>query len=103
MKKTYSTGEEWREEGQRLFGKDILTWRFKCPRCGTIATGQDFKDAGANPNDMYEHCIGRFDPNRGCDWAAYGLFDICETHIGTTPVFDFAPYGEESDGANKSS
>lgn len=26
----------------------------------------------------------------GCDWAAYGLFDICKIHVDGQPVFEFA-------------
>lgn len=76
-------------KGERLFGADTAKWRFKCPRCGRVTTGQEFKEAGATPNDMYQCCIGRFDNSKGCDWAAFGLFDICTTHVGDIPVFDF--------------
>lgn len=94
-KKTY-TPEEWRTEGKRRFGENFEDWKFKCPSCGNIANGQEFKEAGAEPNDMYQNCIGRFNgKTKGCDWAAYGFFDICTVHIKTNedklvPVFDFA-------------
>jgi hypothetical protein len=48
-----------------------------------VATPQDFKDAGANPNRIGQECIGRSlgalrknekYTGRGCDWCAYGLF-----------------------------
>ena len=93
--KTY-TAEEWLAEGERLFGKDYTKYRFKCPKCGNIATGQEFKDAGAEPNSMYCECIGRHVKGKGCDWAAYGLFDICKVHVDGQPVFEFAP--EEREG-----
>jgi DNA-binding transcriptional regulator YiaG len=57
-KKTY-TPEEWRAEGKRRFGEHFEDWKFKCPSCGNIASGKEFKDAGAEPNDMYQTCIGR--------------------------------------------
>lgn len=85
------TIEEWRAEGERLFGKDFTKYRFKCPKCGNIATGQEFKDAGATPDQMATCCIGRFVDGKGCDWAAFGLFDICDVHVDGTPVFEYAP------------
>ena len=78
------------------FGDDPMAWAFRCPRCGDVATGQDFRDAlarhprkhgGADVVDsdvLGQECIGRTfgtlgvpadDWNgRGCDWTAYGLF-----------------------------
>lgn len=86
------TREEWLAEGVRLFGKDVTKWRFKCPKCGHVASGQDFKDAGVVDADLIaKNCIGRHVNGVGCDWAAYGLFDICTVHVGTMPVFEFAP------------
>lgn len=89
MLKEY-TAKEWFEEGKRLYGPRIEDWKFKCPSCGNVATGQEFKDAGANPNDMYCECIGRHVKGKGCNWAAYGLFDICKVHVDGMPVFEFA-------------
>ena len=101
-KKSY-TVEEWRAEGTRLFGKDPENWRFKCPSCGNIATGQEFKDAGQDPDSMYCECIGRHVKGKGCNWAAYGLFDICNVHVNGAPVFEFAPIEEEADDGGNSS
>lgn len=79
--------KDWLAEGRRLFGEDIMNWRFCCPMCGHVAAVRDFKDAGADdPNDALQECIGRYkgagspgspdgNPN-GCNWAAYGLFGI---------------------------
>lgn len=94
----YATAEEWRKEGERRFGKYPEDWKFKCPACGRINTGREFKNAGAQPNSMYCECIGRYTgkgaPTKadgsGCNWAAYGLFDICTTEVEGRPVFDFA-------------
>lgn len=86
----YATAAQWRAEGKRRFGKDPANWKFVCPKCGRINTGKEFMDAGATPNDMYNQCIGRHDKSKGCDWAAYGLFDICTTEVEGMPVFDFA-------------
>ena len=98
---------EWREEGNRRFGDDIEDWKFVCPACGRVNTGQEFKDLGATPDDSYTTCIGRHngkgvtpnksDPKYGCDWAAFGLFgtmgkgDIVVTDDGKeTHIFAFA-------------
>ena len=88
-KKTY-TVDEWKAEGEKLFGKDWENWKFKCPKCGNVASGKEFKDAGQDPNSTYCECIGRHVKGKGCDWAAYGLFDICNVHVDGQPVFEFA-------------
>lgn len=93
-KHVFENVEEWREEGTRRFGPDPVNWKFKCPACGRVASGQELKDAGAELDDIYVHCIGRYDKTKGCDWAAYGLFDICTTEVNGMPVFDFAEEGE---------
>lgn len=85
------TKHEWLEVGRMLFGCYLEDWRFKCPRCGNVARGQEFKDLGLDPNKMFCECIGRHTKDKGCDWAAYGLFDICTVHVDGHPVFEFAP------------
>lgn len=97
------TQEEWRMEGRKRFGLDFENWKFKCPKCGNVASGAEFKEAGAETNAIYSECIGRYVSDKGCDWAAYGLFDICTVHVDDVPVFDFAPsdcdcLGEKSGG-----
>lgn len=94
MKKEY-TKEEWLALGEKLFGKNFEKWKFKCPKCGNVASGQEFKNADQNPNAMYCECIGRHVKGKGCDWAAYGLFDICKVHVDGNPVFEFAIKEEE--------
>lgn len=84
--KVYESVDEWREEGERRFGKDVMAWRFKCPMCGHVAAVKEFADAGAKDpaNAAYEECIGRYTgkgspkegDSSGCNWAAYGLFGI---------------------------
>ncbi len=77
-----SSLEDWRKEGAEKFGEDPRNWKFICPACGHIASGQDFLDAGADINDSYQECIGRHTgksaprkgDSSGCNWAAYGLF-----------------------------
>lgn len=84
-------------ELKERFGDDPMAWAFRCPHCGDVATGQDFRDAlAARPlerNDgsdvvtsdvLGQECIGRTLgalgveakawKGRGCDWTAYGLF-----------------------------
>ena len=84
------TVAEWKAKGEELFGKDVENWKFKCPACGNVASGQEYKDAGAEPDSIYCECIGRHVKGKGCNWAAYGLFDICTVHVDGQPVFDFA-------------
>lgn len=40
--KVYESLEEWRTEGVRRFGEDILKWKFKCPMCGHVAAVEEF-------------------------------------------------------------
>lgn len=72
--------DEWLKELENRFGEDKKKWAFVCPVCGKVSTVQEFLDAGANVNDSYQNCIGRFtgkgSPKKGelgCNWAAYGL------------------------------
>lgn len=87
------TVDEWRKIGTSLFGKDPENWKFVCPHCGNVASGIEFKEAGADINSIYCECIGRYVKDKGCDWAAYGLFDICTVHVDGNPAFEF--YEEE--------
>jgi hypothetical protein len=69
------------------YGDDPMQWAFICPTCKTVTTGQMMSDAlKAYPSHrrtgekiitsdvLGRECIGRTDPDQGCDWAAYGLF-----------------------------
>jgi hypothetical protein len=78
------TQKEWLNELRNRFGKDTKNWAFVCPACGKVSTVQEFLDAGADVNDSYQSCIGRFtgkgspkEGQDGCNWAAYGLFGTC--------------------------
>ena len=79
----------WLRRATDLFGSDPLMWRFRCPVCGNCQTGTDFKRVGAEPQSVYQECIGRYLPKPAtdlaskpgangkkspCDYAAYGLF-----------------------------
>lgn len=80
--------EEWIAEGQRRFGENFTNWKFICPVCKNVASGQEFKDLGAKPAAMYQECIGRYhlsakrafgDEPAGkgpCDYALFGLFRL---------------------------
>ncbi len=85
----FADAAAWKAEAERRFGDKVEDWRFRCPRCGRVSSGREYKEAGAQPDDIYNQCIGRFDKTKGCDWAAFGLFDICKTHVAGQPVFDF--------------
>ena len=92
----YESREEWLAKGRELFGKDMLKWRFKCPRCGRVQTPEDFhkfKEKGAQPDTAYQECMGRHDLAVKCDWAAFGLFkgpDFVCVADGEIAVFKFA-------------
>lgn len=68
------TIEQWRKELAARFGPFVENYKFICPRCGRVNIGQEFKEAGASPDATATCCIGRFEPAKGCDWAAFGLF-----------------------------
>jgi hypothetical protein len=80
------TQAELLAEARARFGNDPMVWGFQCPRCKDIAFGATFKEALSRlPRErqdgmaviasdlLGQECIGRTDPKRGCDWAAYGL------------------------------
>ena len=104
---------DWKAEGARRFGEDFRQWKWRCPICGNIATMDDFKAVGAQPQSAYQECIGRhitgsardFAGTPGangkkspCDYAAYGLFRALGGYLvipedpkgKSVPVFPFA-------------
>lgn len=89
--KTIMTEAEWLAKGTALFGEDKLTWKFKCPSCGYVVCGNDYKalkEQGATGAHVGFSCIGRFMPNSSdflhrkpedpgpCNYAGGGLFTI---------------------------
>ena len=93
------TKEQWLDKGKKLFGDDMMSWQFKCPSCGNMQTPEDFrefKDDGADPNDAYQKCIGRYTGGRSgphkCDWCAYGLFSGPDSVDGVSAF----PFNEPS-------
>jgi hypothetical protein len=89
--------EDWQKEGEKLFGKDMKKWKFKCPQCKGIQTLQEFIEIGVEKpeNVFFYSCIGRFIEDRGCDWSLGGLLQIHKTEViveneKKIPVFEFA-------------
>lgn len=87
MKYRKLTQAELLSEAMARFGDDPMKFAFQCPSCGDVATIAEFKDAG-DADVAGQMCIGRvLGPldrprnrtrtkfkDRGCDWAAFGLF-----------------------------
>lgn len=99
------TRDEYLAEGLRLFGEDMMTWKFVCPSCGCVASVADYKMAGAPEGAIGFSCIGRwmgdgiqdaFAKGPGpCNYAGGGLIRIAPIKIlddlGSDPYyFDFA-------------
>lgn len=98
--KIYMSQENWLNLGKKIYGENLLNYKFKCPSCGRIASGEEYKNAGAKPKDMCQCCISRFLKDSDCRWAAFGLFDICKIRVITPkgeeiPVFEYAGLSEE--------
>lgn len=96
------TLEEYMAEAEKRFGENRLDWKFVCPKCKTVQSARDFKEAGAS-QELTEgyigfSCIGRIIPPEkeiGCDWTLGGLFQFHDLEIikedGTTvPRFELA-------------
>lgn len=81
------TEAQWREEGARRFGEDMLKWRFVCPMCEHEAAVSDWKDAGASEGAVAFSCVGRWlpgdiDEDEGpCVYAGGGLFGLNPVRI----------------------
>jgi len=84
------THNEWVSEGERLFGPDVMAWRFACPACGHVAAVADWKAAGASAGQVAFSCVGRYMPNprdafgKGpgpCNYAGGGLFGLNPTKV----------------------
>ena len=101
------TLDEWRARGVELFGEDMMDWQFVCPACGHVASGRDWKDAGAREGEIAYSCIGRRTENprpafgKGpgpCDYAGGGLIGLNPVTVvvnekKTLDVFAFAAPG----------
>jgi len=85
--------------GESKFGSNTKKWKFKCPRCGTIQTAEDFVDANVSKDKIGSYlgfsCIGRFTKKKGCDWTLGGLLHIHTLEVISengviNPYFEFA-------------
>lgn len=82
---------DWQAE---MLARGKMDCKFVCPSCGHQASPADFKRAGADPQRSPHECIGRVDPALGgCDWAAFGLLDICPVHVTTPDGARVAAFG----------
>ena len=94
------THKEWSIEGRRLFGDDIMKWKFKCPSCGRVISIQEYKDAKTPEGAIAFSCIGRYDGHmnidafghegKGCNYAGCGLIRINPVKIESDYYFEFA-------------
>lgn len=101
---------EWQAEGKRRFGEKVRNWKFICPACLTVQSGQDFIDTGMEKERIGTvlgfSCIGRYRgapaaglskcARNGCDWTLGGLLQIHSLEVVTesgkaVPTFEFAP------------
>lgn len=95
---TTVTVEEWRAEGEKLFGADQMKWRFRCPSCDNVVTAEQYRVAKAPETAVAYSCVGRwmpettaeiFDKGKGyCNYAGGGLF-------GLNPITVIEPDGAE--------
>lgn len=107
------THEEFLAEGKRRFGPKARHWKFVCPACGTVQTGQQYLDAGVSEEDVFDviaySCIGRFTGqgdagilahhrgekwDKGCNWTLGGLLRIHTLEVliegRARPTFELA-------------
>lgn len=93
------TREEWKQQGEALFGSDQMQWNFVCPVCGHVQSVQDYKDAGAPSSAAAFSCVGRWrekpvknfqkDEGQGCDYAGGGLIQMNPLEVDGQRYFDF--------------
>jgi len=104
---TAMTEADWRALGDRLFGENTALWRFKCPSCGHVmamgkarAMPEEAKAKLRNRWSIEQECVGRYLPEQGCDWCAYGLFNgpfFVTRGEKTMPVFGFDSNADRGD------
>lgn len=96
------TLEQWEAEGERLYGKNHLEWRFRCPTCGHIQTPQEFKTAGIDPHKAYQNCASRYGlgGESTCKWTVGGLLRtggryVIDARYRPRLIFEFADKKED--------
>ncbi len=104
----------WRKKGLELYGKDLKKWKFRCPICNCVQSGEDFEKLESFKGDWrsFSHfsCLGRWTENpyrpfgkshknkkNGCDYTSGGLFVVNKLQVKApdsknTPIFQFADY-----------
>ena len=81
--------EEWHAEGENLFGRNMLFWKFVCPICSTFFESRDYITSGAPESAIAFNCIGRYLSScqrafgdktiikgKPCDYIGSGLFKL---------------------------
>lgn len=95
--------KDWVAKGERLYGKDWMNWKFKCPTCGHVQSLGEFKNAGVDPNYAIMCCASRFNlgGRKDCKWTTGGLLAIGGVYV-VRPDFKiilaFAFADEEKEG-----
>lgn len=98
--------DEWNALGEKLFGNDRLSWKFRCPGCGNIQTPQELEAAGTVPDQAYFSCIGRYDGHidtafwdkkQPCNYTLGGLFKLEHVTILTPDGKEHAAFPFASD------
>lgn len=87
--------EDWKKEGERLFGPDKKNWKFICPNCGHIQSYRDFIKGGINADLAAVNCASRhgLGGRPDCKWTTGGLFRIGGCYVinhNYMPVLVFA-------------
>ncbi len=77
--------EEFKKQGEALFGPDPREWLFECPSCKTAQTFHDFAKLGITaenvPYLLGHECIGRYDKSKGCLWVVGDVFVLHKIEI----------------------
>lgn len=93
---------EWFQKGKKLFGENMMEWKFICPSCGNVASVLDYKNAGAPSGAIGFSCVGLWLPEQKeafskkplgipCNYSGGGLININPIEVDGRKYFDFAP------------
>lgn len=95
------TVEAWQLEGAAKYGPNVMLWKFRCPSCGMVQSGMDYRSWNANVREIDVRlafsCIGRLISERninlpvvdfmeksvgyGCNYAGGGLFRVAPLEV----------------------